>query len=178
MARHGVGAWVLAWLVLLAHGRLAERGPATPPCPAGWVGLQEEASLQLTCGIGAAAATLVRCPPSRDVHPGDVVRAEAGTTGCQTRVRPLPAPLRLALGQPLPANEASRSDLEALPGIGPALAARVVAARPYAHPADLLRVKGIGPARLQTLAPLLRWGPPPLLWPSWPPPAASTHQKP
>lgn len=52
-------------------------------------------------------------------------------------------------------NSASREQLEALPRVGPALAARIVAARPYRSLADLDRVKGIGPSTLAALAPLV-----------------------
>lgn len=45
-------------------------------------------------------------------------------------------------------NRASAAELESLPGIGPALASRIVAHReangPFAQPADLLEVSGIG----------------------------------
>ncbi|GGR91034.1 helix-hairpin-helix domain-containing protein [Deinococcus sedimenti] len=52
-------------------------------------------------------------------------------------------------------NSASLEQLEALPKVGPALAARIVAGRPYRSLADLDRVKGIGPAALQALEPLV-----------------------
>ena len=48
-------------------------------------------------------------------------------------------------------NEASAAELEALPGIGPALAARIVAARPFHRIDDLERVRGIGPATMDRL---------------------------
>ncbi len=48
-------------------------------------------------------------------------------------------------------NSATVEELERLPGIGPALAARIVAARPFARVDDLLQVPGIGPARLAAL---------------------------
>ena len=54
--------------------------------------------------------------------------------------------------------------LEALPGLGPALAGRIVAARqdrPFASLADLdRRVKGIGPVKASGLAPFLRFAAP------------------
>lgn len=51
-------------------------------------------------------------------------------------------------------NNASRADLENLPGIGPELAARIVEARPFESVSDLKRVKGIGPAKFAAIAPL------------------------
>lgn len=60
-------------------------------------------------------------------------------------------------------NQADQAALESLPGIGPAMARRIVEDRaaqgPYARPEDLLRVKGIGPATLRRLLPLVRVSP-------------------
>lgn len=53
-------------------------------------------------------------------------------------------------------NEAGVEALTRLPGIGPALAKRIVAARPYATVDDLLRVPGIGPKTLAALRPRVR----------------------
>jgi competence ComEA-like helix-hairpin-helix protein len=75
-------------------------------------------------------------------------------------VRPSPRALRaLRDGQRLDLNEASAADLELLPGIGPSLARRIVQDR-LGHGAfgaveELLRVRGIGPATLARLRPLL-----------------------
>ncbi|BDP40991.1 competence protein ComEA [Deinococcus aetherius] len=52
-------------------------------------------------------------------------------------------------------NSASTEQLEALPKIGPALAARIVAGRPYRSLADLDQVSGIGPSTLSALTPLV-----------------------
>jgi competence ComEA-like helix-hairpin-helix protein len=57
---------------------------------------------------------------------------------------------------PLDVNRAPAEDLERLPGIGPSLAARIVAARQermFTTVDDLERVPGIGPATLQRLRP-------------------------
>jgi len=60
-------------------------------------------------------------------------------------------------------DRADASDWERLPGIGPALARRIVADReahgPFREPDALLRVPGIGPRTLQRIRPFLGPGP-------------------
>jgi competence protein ComEA len=69
----------------------------------------------------------------------------------------------LAAGELLDPNTASAEELDRLPGIGPALAARIVAERerggPFRSAADLQRVPGIGPATRARIAPFLRLDP-------------------
>jgi competence protein ComEA len=77
--------------------------------------------------------------------------------------RPSPQAIRaLRDGARLDPNSASAADLELLPGIGPSLALRIVLDRTEHgrfHTLDeLLRVRGIGPATLAKLRPLLRVG--------------------
>ena len=52
-------------------------------------------------------------------------------------------------------NESGAWNLERLPGIGPELAKRIIAYRkahgPFAGPQDLLKVRGIGPAKLEQM---------------------------
>lgn len=52
-------------------------------------------------------------------------------------------------------NSASTATLQTLPGVGPAIAARIVEHRPYSRVDDLLRVPGIGERTLQRLRPLV-----------------------
>jgi competence protein ComEA len=58
-------------------------------------------------------------------------------------------------------NRAQITELEQITGIGPALAARIVATRrrvgPFERPEDLLRVPGIGPAILQRIGEQVRF---------------------
>jgi hypothetical protein len=60
-------------------------------------------------------------------------------------------------------NRASREELERIPGLGPALAARVTAGRPYNQLADLEKVNGIGANMLKKLLPFLVLQPDPAM---------------
>ena len=68
-----------------------------------------------------------------------------------------------APSEPIDINAAGAADLVALPGIGPVTAARIVEDRqargPYRRVDDLLRVKGIGPKKLERIRPHIRVGP-------------------
>lgn len=62
----------------------------------------------------------------------------------------LPQSLR---GRRVDVNHASPSELQRLPRVGPATAARIIEARPFTSIDDLLRVRGIGPSTLEGIAP-------------------------
>jgi hypothetical protein len=66
------------------------------------------------------------------------------------------APARLQAWQvPIDLNRASPAELASLDGVGAKLAARIVAARPFAEVRELARVRGIGRKRLEALTPRL-----------------------
>jgi competence protein ComEA len=58
-------------------------------------------------------------------------------------------------------NTAGEEDLDRLPGVGPAVAERIVQTRrdrgPFIVPGDLLSVPGVGPATLARITPYLEW---------------------
>lgn len=58
-------------------------------------------------------------------------------------------------GATLDLNNSSLAQLDTLPGIGPALAQRIINARPFTSVEDLQRVSGIGPVLYQRLSPLV-----------------------
>ncbi len=66
---------------------------------------------------------------------------------------------RRLMGLPIDVNEATAEDLAGVPGLSPKLAAEIAAERarggPFARLEDLLRVRGVGPARLEKARPFL-----------------------
>jgi len=75
---------------------------------------------------------------------------------------PVRGPARRLFGLPLDPNRASPASLETLPGIGPARAAAIAAARssaPFCQISDLARVPGIGPRTLEKLSGLVEIDP-------------------
>lgn len=67
----------------------------------------------------------------------------------------------LAEGETLDPNRAPEVELARLPGIGPALASRIVESRDtegaFRSPSDLLRVSGIGPVTLERIEPVIEF---------------------
>jgi competence protein ComEA len=51
--------------------------------------------------------------------------------------------VKLAPGQKVNINTASKEQLDALPGIGPVKAQAIIDGRPYQKPEDIMKVKGI-----------------------------------
>lgn len=110
--------------------------------------------------VPAALAELCGSEELIGVQPGDAL--ELANCSEDTPVRGsarwgrMSAEKLTALGVPLDINTATASDLTSLPGIGPRLATRIEAGRPYGDASELERVRGIGPVKLGKLAARLR----------------------
>ncbi len=108
---------------------------------------------------------MTRPPPGRPRLSG---RREGRTVGTRLPVRSIlegegaaGTPTELPRVDP---NRAGEAELQTLPGIGPALARRILESRrkegPFRGPEDLLRVRGIGPATLERIRARVRVGRP------------------
>jgi len=58
-----------------------------------------------------------------------------------------------ALTAPVDLNTATSSELQSISGVGPVLAEKIIAGRPYKNVDDLLRVSGFGPKLLEKIRP-------------------------
>jgi competence protein ComEA len=83
-----------------------------------------------------------------------LVARSAGQEGGQKSAAEGPTPQ-----EPLSLNQASAQELQVLDGIGPALSERIVeyrtTQRPFQRPAELKRVRGIGPKTMDELRPVV-----------------------
>jgi len=91
--------------------------------------------------------------PHRGAAVPAVVGATSGAASAGTSGSGQPA-------TPIDLNRAAAEELDALPGVGPATAAAIVAYRersgPFASIDDLLKVPGIGPAKVEALRSLVK----------------------
>jgi competence protein ComEA len=92
--------------------------------------------------------------PEAGASEGDSAAREANAPVAADEAADEAPPPRVSL------NRATRTELEALPGIGPALAGRILEFRathgPFRRASELLLVRGIGPKKWAALRPLVR----------------------
>lgn len=128
----------------IAERIVAERGSAP---------FRSVEDLQRVRGVGPA--TIEKWRPHVDL-PAASARTDPARTG-----RPEPA-VQDRRQTPLDLNRATEAELERLPGIGPVLARRIIAWRDSAggfrRVEQLEDVRGVGPAMMRRLAPLVRIG--------------------
>jgi len=100
-------------------------------------------------------------PPKDEAKLPSGSRLEIAPDG-RSQISRMSGPQLLTLGLAIDVNRASAADLEALPGIGPVLAARIIAYRqahgPFKSIDDLEQVSGIGPKKLALIKPYLILG--------------------
>jgi competence protein ComEA len=129
-------------LAVLLVAILLAAGTALPQLETGGTAFPQPAIARVATPSAGEAGTPV---PTRTAS------HEGATKSAQVKPR-VPTPLNI--------NTANAEALQALPGIGPLLADRIVADReahgPFRTPEDLLRVPGIGPKRWERIRPLVR----------------------
>jgi hypothetical protein len=140
---------ILSVPALPARGWLGAPSLGPPHARPGCASPVEVAGVGVAC-VGEAAA-------HAGLRAGDRLTLASGRDARRPRVlRGRMAPERLAaLGVVLDLNRAALAELASLDGIGPRLAERIAAGRPFASVDDLARVRGVGERRLASLRPRL-----------------------
>ncbi|HSB06333.1 MAG TPA: helix-hairpin-helix domain-containing protein [Thermodesulfobacteriota bacterium] len=72
-----------------------------------------------------------------------VVPAKPAAPPVKAAEKPSKPTMKLAPGQKVNINTATKEELDALPGIGPVKAQAIIEGRPYQKPEDIMKVKGI-----------------------------------
>ena len=121
----------------------------------------------LLLSLGAARDLWRASHPRMTSAPAEVAEGPAGPAGGPPSAPPgAPGPAVAGASATVDLNEAGAAELDALPGIGPVLAGRILQHRsahgPFREPEDLLAVPGIGPRLYERLRPRIRVGPPPV----------------
>jgi len=98
--------------------------------------------------------TKAAAPPSPAAAPQPVKAVEPATAAKPKEVKAPPA-----AAAPVDLNSADQKALEALPGVGPALAKRIIAARPLTSLDDLGKVKGLTKGKVAALKDKVSFGP-------------------
>jgi hypothetical protein len=156
-ARHLLIVGLLGACLGVATLQGRARKTSLPPRCATRVEVVSESFDQLGCaellpGLLSRAGRPAECdrgsPPSEGLRDGDRLEVSSGCGIARSRIS---GPALRMLGLPIDVNRASVEDLEALPGLGPVMAARIAAARPFRTLDELREVSGIGPLRFAAL---------------------------
>ena len=123
----------------------------------------ESRTLAITAGVlflaGAVRAGLEAVRPPLAVQADTVSVQELAADSREMLDEEERRSAPLAAGERIDPNTATEEDLDRLPGIGPAAARAIVESRtadgPFADAGALTRVRGIGPATVERLAPNL-----------------------
>ncbi len=107
-------------------------------------GLSPKEIGKLKTSLSAKAAQ----PPASPAAAPEAQKTGKSATAKKAKEAKAPQP---APGAPVDLNTADQKTLQTLPGIGPALAKKIAAARPYQSVADLSRVKGMSKAKIDAL---------------------------
>ena len=122
---------------------------AASPAPAQSAAPPAPTSFRGSSGAAAHGYPVAGAPTAPAAAPGGEASQPAGQAD---RTSP-------GAGLPVNINYATEQQLEALPGVGPVLAGRIVSHRmehgPFERPEDLLRVRGIGQQTLARMAPYI-----------------------
>jgi len=105
-----------------------------------------------------------QCPPPRSTAPTVLPTKQpikpSAHRQSKTGVKPIPIKTDTVVSSLVNLNTATQAELEALPGVGPGLAKRIIAAReqqPFRSLQDLDHVPGVGPKLLNRLSDRVTW---------------------
>lgn len=169
LAVHVAGAVAEPGVFYLPAGRrvidaLAEAGGALPAAALDALNLaaplQDGMKVYVPTADEVAAAAAGRLPPALSLGPAQQAAGPwVSVAGAAAAAAPQAAPAAGAVDL----NRATAAELQTLPGVGPAMAERIIAYRQAAGGLqsvdELVNVSGIGPSRLAELRPLVTVGP-------------------
>ncbi len=116
-------------------------------------GSRTEAALAAAGGT-TSDAELSLINPAQILTDGDQVRIPSKQISASPEE---PVSSSTSTGERINLNTATQAQIEALPGVGPKMAERILQARPFSSLKDLDAVKGIGTSMLKKLEPLVRF---------------------